>query len=533
MGKKSAARKTHEKRARKTDAASRKAAIAQPAPAALGPGMVAVARYDSAGNGRRLIGWATPSTGPNRAIVGLQNIRNRARDAGRNEWGAKTARTRWAANLVGTGILARPKIADTALRAKLIALWDDWAEECDADGVLDLYGLQALVARNWIEAGEVFIRLRPRRLEDGLAAPLQLQALEAEMVPLLDADSHPGMSAGHTIRSGIEFDAMGRRVAYWFYRHHPGDAATSAISTTDLVRVPAGQVLHIFEPDRPGQLRGVSEFAAILPKLRGIGNFDDAVLHRQEIANLFAFFVTRPPEDGAPVIDPLTGQPIETGFDGAPITGLEPGIGQELAPGEDVKFSTPPDAGTNYGDYMRNQHQYVAAGAGVPYELLTGDLRDVSDRALRVILLEFRRHCQQRQWHILIPQLCRKVRRAWAQACVLAGTLTEAEAAAARQVEWAPQGWDYLHPVQDVDARIKEIRAGLKTRSAAILEKGDDPWAVEAEMAADNARADALGLTLDSNARTSGLSEQSRQAMTGDDGRRTRRTLGRTTGRLE
>lgn len=489
------------KKTLKQSAKQRAAAAATTLPP---PGMVAVARYDSAGNGRRLIGWATPGSGPNRAIAGLQNIRNRARDAGRNEWAAKAARSRWATNLVGTGILARPKIADTALRAKLIALWDDWAEECDADGVLDLYGLQALVARNWIEAGEVFVRLRPRQLEDGLAAPLQLQVLEAEMVPLLDTDSAPGLAPGHSIRSGIEFDAIGRRAAYWFHRHHPGDAATTSIGTADLARVPAAQVLHIYEPERPGQLRGVSEFAAILPKLRGIGNYDDAVLHRQEIANLFTFFVTRPPDGAAPTPDPLSGGLVETGPDGVPIAPLEPGTGQELAPGEDVKFSSPPDAGTNYGDYMRNQHQYVAAGSGIPYELLTGDLRDVSDRALRVILLEFRRHCQQRQWHTLIPQLCRKIRRAWAQACLLAGTLTEAEAAAARQVEWAPQGWDYLHPVQDVDARIKEIRAGLKTRSAAILEKGDDPWAVEAEMAADNARADTLGLILDSDLRTIG-----------------------------
>ena len=42
-------------------------------------------RYDAAGTGRRMRGWVAPSTGPNKAIAGLQNIRNRSRDAARND----------------------------------------------------------------------------------------------------------------------------------------------------------------------------------------------------------------------------------------------------------------------------------------------------------------------------------------------------------------------------------------------------------------------------------------------------------------
>ncbi|HRQ59873.1 MAG TPA: phage portal protein, partial [Azoarcus taiwanensis] len=191
--------------------------------AVAGQGAIAVNQYDSAGTGRRLRGWSTPAVGPNRSLAGLQNIRNRARDAGRNEWAGKAARRRWSANLVGTGILAYPKTRDKDLRERLLELWDDWAEECDADGVYNLYGLQALITGNWFEAGEVFVRLRWRRLSDGLPAPLQLQVLEADMVPMLDTDYGPGLPRGHYIRSGIEFDPIGHRVAYWMHREHPGD----------------------------------------------------------------------------------------------------------------------------------------------------------------------------------------------------------------------------------------------------------------------------------------------------------------------
>ncbi|WP_155518468.1 phage portal protein, partial [Ralstonia solanacearum] len=53
------------------------------------------------------------------------------------------------------------------------------------------------------EGGECLIRLRPRREEDGLAVPLQLQLLEAEHLPMhLNTD----LPSGNVVRAGIEFD---------------------------------------------------------------------------------------------------------------------------------------------------------------------------------------------------------------------------------------------------------------------------------------------------------------------------------------
>lgn len=444
--------------------------------------------HDAAGTGRRLAFWRPAASGPNRANSGAATLRNRARDVARNDWAGRAISTRWSANLVGTGIIARPKTKDRALKSRLTELWDNWLEVCDADGVLDGYGQQSLVARNWIESGEVFIRLRPRRLSDGLPVPLQLQVLEADLVPHYDGVA----PNGNRIVQGIELDSLGRRAAYWMYRNHPGEGMGD---TGQLVRVEAQFVLHVYEPHRPGQLRGVSEFAPILAKLRSIGNFDDAVLHRQEIANLFAGFVEKAPSTTDPALDPLTGHPVQYGSDGAPLAALEPGIMQELLPGESVKFSDPPDAGANYAEFSRAQFQGVAAGVGLPYELLTGDVRDVSDRTLRVAIQEFRRHCQQRQWHILIPQFCRRVRHAWADAALLAGVLSEPEAREARAVTWVPQGWAYIHPTQDLQAQKIALESGLTSRSRIITERGDDPEEIDQERQEDDAREDDLGLS--------------------------------------
>lgn len=471
--------------------AAQSAAPAKAAAVGSSPG-VAVARYDGAGHGRRMRGWTPPHSGPNRSLVGIETLRARVRDTIRNDWAGAAGERVWTVNLVGTGIIPRPKTRDPQRKALYQRLWDTFAETSDADGVLDFYGQTTLVARSFISAGECFARERPRRADDGLTVPLQIQLLESEMLPHLDADTWPGLPHGHRIRQGIELNRIGKRAAYWFHREHPGDQPTG-FGANDLVRVPADEVMHIYEPRRPGQLRGVSDFAPVLTRLRGILNMDDAVLERQMIANLFAVFYTRAAAEQAGT-DPLTGQPVEYDDDGTPIAGMEPGSGVELPPGMDVKFSEPPDAGTNYGDFMRNANQGIAAGWGVPYELLTGDLRDVSDRALRVILNEFHRHCEQRQWQIFIPQWCQRVRNAWARACVLAGHIAPRDFAEAVSVTWSPHAWAYLHPVQDVEAKIKEFQAGFRSRSNIVADRGDDVEETDAERAEDAERERRLGL---------------------------------------
>jgi lambda family phage portal protein len=449
-------------------------------------------RYDAAGQGRRTKGWQAPASGPNRATVGLQTIRNRADDSVRNDWAAESSVQKWTTNLVGTGITPRWKLG------YVNDLFRQWNRVADADGVLDYFGLQALVCRGWFAKGEVFARRRPRPLGTRLPVPLQIQILEAEFVPIFDATTWPGMPANHTIRQGIEFTKYGERAAYWMYREHPGDGHANTVRQDQLLRIPAQDVAHIFEVKRAGQIRGVSSLAPILMRLRASGDFEDAVLERQRLANLFTMFVTRalPPDVAANMnIDPDTGLPAFYGDDGAAVVGLEPGMSHSLLPGEDVKFASPPGAGTDHSDYLRSSALGTAAGQGLPYEVMSGDIRDVSDRTLRVVINEFRRFAEQRQWHTLIPQFCQRAIEWFVDAGVLAGSIKLIDAEAARFPEHSPQGWAYIHPVQDVEGKIKAIEAGLTSRDREITRLGDDPVQIDEERKAAKEREDELGLT--------------------------------------
>ena len=458
------------------------------------------ARYDAAGRGRRMASWTPPSSGPNDALAGLQTIRDRSRDASRNDWAGESSVQKWATSLIGIGITPRFNRVKAKKRKQDIAdLWADFAAVSDADCVLGIYGQQTLAVRSWIESGEVFARRRPRFMDEGLPVPFQVQLIESDMVPLLDADTYQGLSQGNFIRSGIEIDKRGKRIAYWVYKRHPGDINGSTIIQPDsLVRVAASDMIHVFEQKRPGQLRGVSALATVLTRIRNIGDYEDATLDRQKIANLWVGFITRT----LPTLDPndinvgaLTGLAQEVTPEGQGLLPLKPGLIQELEDGQNFQFANPPEAGTNYSDYLRTSHLGTAAASGLPYEVFSGDIREVSDRTLRVLINEFRRFAEQRQWQIVIPQFCQRIVEWFADAAVLAGKITLDEALLVRRAEHAPHGWAYIHPVQDVQGKALEVTSGFRSRSSVIGERGDDPDRVDAERKMDKEREDALGIT--------------------------------------
>ena len=456
--------------------------------------------YDGVGGGRRAVAWQVGNPGAVAALAFTQHeLRAKSRDlARRNAWAAAGIEA-FVANAIGTGIKPQSMVQDPAVREAIHALWWDWVEEADAAGLTDFYGLQALACRAMLEGGEALVRLRWRRPEDGLPVGLQLQVLEPEHLPTtLNRD----LPSGHVIRAGIEFDRLGRRVAYHLHRSHPGDGSLAPMSGTggmETVRVPADEVIHLFRPLRPGQIRGEPWLARALVKLHELDQYDDAELVRKKTAAMFAGFVTRDqPEDA------LMGEgPADAS--GAALAGLEPGTLQILEPGEDVKFSQPADVGGSYAEFMRQQFRAVAAAMGITYEMLTGDLTQVNYSSIRAGLLEFRRRCEAIQHGVIVHQLCRPVWRAWMEQAVLEGALSLPGYARRRRAyqaaKWIPQGWQWVDPLKEFNALKLAIRAGLMSRSEAISAYGYDAEDIDREIAADNRRADELGLVFDSDPR--------------------------------
>lgn len=459
--------------------------------------------YEAAGTGRRLSTWGLSGAGPNTALYGsLSYLRSRSRELTRNNPIAENGVESFASNLVGTGIIPRWRITDPALKAQIQELWADWTEEADAYGTCDFYGLQALAARSLIDSGEVLARFRPRYPGDLLSVPLQIQLLEPDHLDETYESIAP--TSGNPIRMGIEFDKnIGRRVAYWVFRDHPGEQFFNA-GIASRVRIPASEILHLYRPLRPGQARGRPWLTSIISRLHELDQYEDAELVRKKTAAMFAAFITEQPGDDVD-LTPL-GKRLSPDSEGREVYGMEPGTVSMLPPGMDIRFATPADVGQTYEVWIRQQLREIAAGIGITYEQLTGDLSGVNYSSIRAGLLEFRRRCEMLQWHTLIFQFCQPVARRWLDTAFAAGLLTIAGGYAANRrqlyrIDWRAPRWPWVDPYKDTLAAMLEMRAGIRSRASVVAEMGEDAEDVDREIAADAARADSFGLVFDSDPR--------------------------------
>ena len=447
--------------------------------------------FEGAMRQRRLANWRATEDNINTLLTASgDTLRARGRQIVRANPYAANAAGSFVANAVGAGIKPSSLIPDATIKDGLQRLWLDWTDEADADGLTDFYGLEALAARAMFEAGECFVRFRPRLPKDGLSVPLQLQLLEAEHLPY---NKNEKLSNGNQIRCGIEFDVIGRRVAYHFYRLHPGDS-TELSNLKEIVRVPASEVLHLYRVERPGQIRGVPWVSPALVKLYLLDQYDDAELDRKKVAALFAGFITKTsPEDS------LLGEGAPDSL-GASVAGLAPGMMQVLLPGEDVKFAEPADVGGSYEMFQYRTHLAVAAALGMPYMNVTGDLKAANYSSIRAGTVEFRRRLEQFQHTVLIYQLCRPVWQRWLDTVALSDLIEMPNYRQDRRkyqaVKWITPKWDWVDPLKDRQAERIAQECGWKAPSDIIEAEGYDVDETFNRIASDQQRARDLGIQL-------------------------------------
>lgn len=453
-----------------------------------------IVAFDAGRNGRRLRSLPTSTVAINTQIRSYgKTVLARSRYLAANNPYASAAKECFVSALVGSGIKPSSLITDAALKKSIQEAWLDWTDEADADGLTDFYGLQGIIAAEMFEAGECFVRLRARRAEDGLSVPLQLQVLPAEMLML---DDNRMLDGDRRVEMGIEFDSIGRRTAYHFLRQHPGSDQNFGKFAGEKTRVPADEILHLFRPIRAGQIRGIPHTLSGIIVAAIMDCYDDAELERKRTAALFAGFITRPAnEEGE--------NPLQAGIDASEISNgiaLEPGAMVELGEGQDVKFAEPADVGGSYEAFQYRNLLRMAAGFGVPYAAMTGDLRQTSYGSIRAGLVEFRRRVEAMQHHVMVFQFCRPVWKRWMSDAVLSTAvplslvLFAAAQRAYLRVKWITPKWEWIDPLKDRAAELLAVKAGFKARSDVVEAEGSDPEETDARIAADRTRETELDL---------------------------------------
>jgi lambda family phage portal protein len=449
-----------------------------------------VRAYEGAQKGRRTQGWRTSSSGPITEVRAARKLlRDRSRDLVRgNAWAARAVAVK-VSNQVGTGIRPRADTGKPELDALIDSVHAAWSAGCAPESGGDLYAAQALAARARSESGEALLLLdRTGGLKPG-GVPLALQVLEADW---LADDTDPLADPRGGWADGIQFDSAGRRAAYRLWTAPPHESGL--VSRRDTRTVPAADLVHLYRQERPGQIRGVPDVSSVIMRMRDLEDYHDAALLLAKVQAVLGAFVTQPP---GPAGSPLGASGTDAA--GNRIEELAPGMIGYLAPGEDVKFLAPQGAGP-FAEYTRVALHLIAAGFGLTYHQLTGDLSQANYSSLRAGSLEFRRQIEQDQHLMLIPSLCEPIWRAFIAQAVLAGRLPrEAEGAPA---QWTPPRFEMVDPNRDTMAAVAQVRAGAMTWPQMVSEFGYDPTRQLAEIAGWNARLTAAGVILDTDPRT-------------------------------
>lgn len=461
--------------------------------------------YDGASAGRRTHGWYAPSSDASVEAMGsLVWLRNRSRELIRNNPYAAKAVDELVGNTVGTGIVPQAKTGDENLDKIIDTEWPFFAEKCDTPQRLDFYGMQALIMRTTAESGEAIVRFRPRLAKDNLRVPLQLQILEADF---LDHARTMGTVNGHVLQ-GVEFDMIGQRVAYWLYTQHPGGVLIlnprgGIISQ----RVPEDQVLHSYRVLRPGQVRGIPWLHPVMIAMRDLDDYRDAERVRKKIEACVVAMVTQPEGNagqplGIPAKDPYTRQPVET---------FEPAMVEYLKPGQDVKFNNPPPTG-GYREYLMTELEGIAAGIGMPFELMTGNMEKVNFSSWRGGMLSFRNTIENYRWLTLIPMQSMPARKRFIDTLILIGKIpTKAINDPSINIygtEWTAPRFENVDPVKDADGVLKQIRMGTMNWFEAVAANGYDPRKQLDQIQLFNKLVDKFGIILDCDPRNMTLKGQ-------------------------
>jgi capsid protein len=157
---------------------------------------------------------------PRTTFSAAHQLRDRSRAATRNNGYATGVIDELVRNVIGWGIRPLCKLPDPVQEAAAGRVQPVERRLCAHRGAVVLRPAGARSA--WlVRIGGMLRTVAAASAADGFSVPLQVELLEPDLCPVTYNVAAP---SGNRVRAGIEFDAIGRRVAYWILPVQAGSA---------------------------------------------------------------------------------------------------------------------------------------------------------------------------------------------------------------------------------------------------------------------------------------------------------------------
>lgn len=270
----------------------------------------------------------------------------------------------WEQYTVGTGIQITSASSDPVWNLAADSVFERWKGVADLQSRFGFDNIQGIISRACFVDGEIFIVLT----REGSFPRIQLiEAHQCKTPPALAAQE------GKTIVDGVKIDANGRPIGYYF------------LNGEETYRLEdAANVVHVFEPGRPGQYRGIPECTSALNVLHDLDDLRAlemrAAKDAAELSTIYKTASGEMPSTLVSMAQKFSNMSTASGTSSAVIDARREfyqkasgGRNIVLFQGDDAQQHVPERPGANTREYWRLLAGEACAAAGIPLALVYPD----------------------------------------------------------------------------------------------------------------------------------------------------------------
>ena len=391
-----------------------------------------------------------------------------------NSFGSGIVQT-LANDTVSTGPNLRLMLPDSDSNRRIERLWQTWCKRVGLVQKLRTARLSKCVD------GEAFL-LRTNNPQIPGAITLDVKLVEADQI------STPGYFEGQPGSvDGIVFDDYGNPAQYHMLNQHPGDLwAINAWEKTDLH---PSDVIHMFNMIRPGQVRGVPEVTTALPLFAMLRRYTLATILASEIAADFAAVL----ETEANPYD-STGEDAANRVQPFDAVQIDRGMMTSLPVGWKMNQFDPKQPTTSYEQFRNAILQEIARCVHMPSNKARGDSSAYNyssarlDHQIYYHAIDIERH----EWE---NRCLDRIFSWWLdEALLVPGYLPPIDTMDDIPHDWTWPPVKSANPVDDANAAISMLNAGLLTEEDYLAEQNKDIDIHYQQLREQTARRKALGL---------------------------------------
>lgn len=313
------------------------------------------------------------------------------------------------------------------------------------------------------------------RLRNSVRLDLQLHEAEGIASPTLGIEN-----SGLT--DGLILDDFGNVVAYTLLRDHPGERKWNGAGI-DFEYVRAEDMLHLFNCDRPGQLRGCPEITPALPLYALRRRYALAVIRASENAALMTWILrTQQPPQTPSAEEPAAFDSIE----------LERGMGMTLPEGWEMQQLKAEQPTAVYEQFTAAIIREIARCLHMPFNVAAGDSSSYNYASGRMDHQVYFKSIAVERSYFESMALEPILSKWWLEARLIPGYLPESLRGLREPPshEWRWDGREHVDPVKEQYAITEGLRNGSLCLPDVIAKGGDDFEAVQEKQAR------ALGMTV-------------------------------------